>query len=186
MVDYIRRLALAARYRNVIWDTAPLGQTLALLGMPSMLAEHLRTAPRIYTHLRTTGERKESVMEIIGRWRDLAADCMAFLRRDVTFSLVTIPEALAVCQLDTVLGELQRYGLGIGRLVVNNVVQVTDSPFLAQKMRQQQPHLERLRDRCSGVPIVEIPLFPQEVRGAERLRAVGRLLLPDAAAGAQQ
>jgi arsenite-transporting ATPase len=181
MVDYMRRLALEQRYRHVVWDTAPLGQTLALLGMPSMLAEHLRTAPRIYSHLRTSGERKESVMEILGRWRDLAAECMAFLRRDVAFSMVTIPEALSVYQLDTVMGELQRYGLRISRLVVNNVVQVTDSPFLEQKRRQQQTHIERLRSRHGGVPIVEIPLFPEEVRGVERLRAVGRLLRPAAA-----
>ena len=181
MVDYIRRLALEARCRHVVWDTAPLGQTLALLGMPSLLAEHLRTAPRIYSNLRTSGERKESVMEIIARWRQLAADCMVFLHRDVQFSMVTIPEALAVCQLDTVVGELRRYGLGIGRLIVNNVVQVTDSPFLAQKMQQQRPHLERLHERYGEVPIVEIPLFPQEVRGVDRLRAVGRLLCPDAA-----
>ena len=182
MVDYIRRLALEARYRHVVWDTAPLGQTLALLGMPSMLAEHLRTAPRIYSHLRTSGERKESVMEILARWRDLAAECMTFLRRDVRFSMVTIPEALAVCQLDAVRDELRRYGLEISRLIVNNVVQVTDSPFLAEKMRHQQPHLERLRRRHGDVPIVEIPLFPQEIRGLERLRTVGRLLCLEAAA----
>jgi len=60
--------------------------------------------------------------------------------------------------------------------VVNNVVQVADSPFLEQKRRQQQAHLARLRERHAGVPIVEIPLFPQEVRGVERLRAVGDLL----------
>src|SRR5512134_2499421 len=28
MVDYIRRLGREARYRHVVWDTAPLGQTL--------------------------------------------------------------------------------------------------------------------------------------------------------------
>ena len=183
MVDYIRRLALESRYRHVVWDTAPLGQTLALLGMPSLLAEHLRTAPRIYSHLRTTGERREPVIEILGRWRDLAAECMEFLRREVAFSMVTIPEALAVYQLYDVLEELARYGLGISRLVVNNVVQVADSPFLEQKRRQQQAHLARLRERHAGVPIVEIPLFPQEVRGVERLRAVGALLAGGAAAG---
>jgi len=183
MVDYIRRLALESRYRHVVWDTAPLGQTLALLGMPSLLAEHLRTAPRIYSHLRTTGERREPVIEILGRWRDLAAECMEFLRREVAFSMVTIPEALAVYQLDDVLEELARYGLGISRLVVNNVVQVADSPFLEQKRGQQQPHLARLRERHSSVPIVEIPLFPQEVRGVERLRAVGALLAGGATAG---
>lgn len=176
MVDYIRRLDLERRYRHVVWDTAPLGQTLALLGMPSMLAEHLRAAPRIYSHLRTSGESKESVMEILGRWRDLAADCMAFLRRDVVFSMVTIPETLAVCQLDGVMEELRRYDLKIARLIVNNVVPVTDSPFLAQKRQQQQLHLARLHERHGDVPIVEIPLFSQEVRGVERLRTVGQLI----------
>ncbi len=179
MVDYIRRLALEARYRNVVWDTAPLGQTLALLGMPSMLAEHLRTAPRIYARLRTTGERKESVMEILARWQDLAAVCMEFLRRDVQFSMVTIPEALAVCQLDSVRDELRRHDLEISRLIVNNVVQATDSPFLEEKRRHQQPHLERLHERHGDVPIVQIPLFSREVRGLERLRTVGQVLCPD-------
>ena len=176
MVDYIRRLALESRYRHVVWDTAPLGQTLALLGMPSLLAEHLRTAPRIYSHLRTTGERREPVIEILGRWRDLAAECMEFLRREVALSMVTIPEALAVYQLDDVVEELARYELRISRLMINNVVQAADSPFLEQKRQQQRPHLERLHQRYGHVPVVEIPLFPQEVRGVERLRAVGAFL----------
>jgi arsenite-transporting ATPase len=176
MVDYIRRLAGEARYRHVVWDTAPLGQTLALLGMPTLLAEHLRTAPRIYSQLRTSGERRESVMQIIRRWQQLAADCMTFLRREVRFSMVTIPETLAVAQLDDVVVELRGYGLEIGRLIVNNVVQVTDSAFLAQKAQEQRPQLERLRERYAAVPIVEIPLFPREVRGVERLRRVGRFL----------
>jgi len=74
--------------------------------------------------------------------------------------------------------ELRRHGLEISRLIVNNVVEVTDSPFLAQKMQHQQPHLERLRERHGDVPIVEIPLFPQEVRGVARLREIGRVLHP--------
>ena len=48
MVDYVRRLASEGRYRRIVWDTAPLGQTLALLGTPSLLARHLRMAPRVY------------------------------------------------------------------------------------------------------------------------------------------
>jgi arsenite/tail-anchored protein-transporting ATPase len=109
MVDYIRRLAAAARYRHILWDTAPLGQTLALLAMPTLLAEHLRIAPRIYSHLKATGEHKESMMQIIRGWQQLAADCMAFLGREVRFSMVTIPEGLAVRQFDGVVDELRRY-----------------------------------------------------------------------------
>jgi arsenite-transporting ATPase len=176
MVDYVRQLALDARYRNVVWDTAPLGQTLALLGMPAMLSEHLRAAPRIYSRLRTSGDRREPVIAIIGRWRRLAADCMEFLRRDVSFSMVTIPEALSVCQLDGVVRELTRYGLRFDRVVVNNVVQASDSALLERRMRQQRPHLERIQAQFGHLAIVHVPWFPEEVRGLERLRAVGRCL----------
>jgi len=176
MVDYIRRLALDHRFRNVVWDTAPLGQTLALLGMPALLTGHLRMAPRIYSRLRTTGEHRQSVMAVIESWQRLAAQCMDFLRDEVRLSLVTIPEALSVLQVDGVMEELDRHGLAVERLIVNNVVQVTDSAFLTEKAAGQQPHLAQLRERYPGLPLVEIPLFPREVRGLERLRAVGRLL----------
>jgi arsenite-transporting ATPase len=76
--------------------------------------------------------------------------------------------------------ELGRHGLAVSRLIVNNVVRVTDSPFLAQKAAQQRQHLEQLRERYGSLPIVEIPLFPSEVRGIERLRTVGRLLFAQA------
>jgi arsenite/tail-anchored protein-transporting ATPase len=178
MVDYIRRLSTAGRYRHILWDTAPLGQTLALLAMPTLLAEHLRIAPRIYSHLRASGEHKESVMQVIRGWQQLAADCIEFLRRDVRFSMVTIPEALAVAQLDSVVDELRHHGLALHRLIINNVVRVTDSAFLARKAEQQRPHLERLRERYGSLPIVELPLFSGEVRGIEQLRSIGRLLCP--------
>jgi hypothetical protein len=34
----------------------------------------------------------------------------------------------------------------------------------------------QLHERHGNVPVVEIPLFPQEVRGVARLRTAGRLL----------
>jgi len=184
MVDYVRRLAYEHRYRHIVWDTAPLGQTLALLGVPSMLSEHLRGAPRVYARLRASGEGRESIMTVIRRWQQLADACIGFLRESVSISLVAIPEALAVQQLDGAVAELNRYGLAVARLIVNNVVQAADSPFLEQKARQQRPQLERLRERFRRIPVLEIPLFAGEVRGIARLREVGRRLGPAPAAGA--
>ncbi len=178
MVDYVRRLAVEGRYRRIVWDTAPLGQTLALLGTPSLLARHLRMAPRVYSHLRTSGERRESMMDVLRRWESLSGLCMAFLRRAVRFVMVTIPEALALRQLDDVFRELAHYGLKVEHLVVNNVITVADSPFLAQKAAQQQEHLHRLRQRYGRLPMTEIPLFPHEVQGLERLRQVAAVLGP--------
>jgi arsenite-transporting ATPase len=185
MVDYVRRLALEGRYRRIVWDTAPLGQTLALLGMPSLLADHLRLAPRVYSRMKTTGERRESMMAVLRRWEELAALCMAFLRRNVHFVMVTIPEALALQQLDDVFRELARYGLQVEQLIVNNVIKAADSPFLAQKGAQQQEHLRQLRQRYDRLPIIEVPLFPHEIQGLERLRQVAAVLGPGLAADAE-
>ena len=178
MVDYVRRLALEGRYRRIVWDTAPLGQTLALLGTPSLLARHLRLAPRVYSHLRTSGEQRESMMDVLRRWESLASLCMAFLCRAVRFVMVTIPEALALRQLDDVFRELAHYELKVEHLIVNNVITAPDSPFLAQKAAQQQGHLRQLRRRYGQLPITEIPLFPQEIQGLERLRQVAAVLGP--------
>ncbi len=178
MVDYVRRLALEGRYRRIVWDTAPLGQTLALLGTPSLLARHLRLAPRVYSHLRTSGEQRESMMDVLRRWELLASLCMAFLCQAVRFVMVTIPEALALRQLDGVFRELAHYELKVEHLIVNNVITAADSPFLAQKAAQQQDHLRQLRRQYGQLPITEIPLFPQEIQGLERLRQVAAVLGP--------
>ena len=178
MVDHIRRLTGRGRYRRIVWDTAPLGQTLALLETPALLAEHLRLAPRVYSHLKTSGEGRESVMQVLRRWDELARVCMEFLRREVRFTMVTIAEALAVRQLEGVFGELGRYGLGVGRLIVNNVVRDADSEFLRRKANQQQPHLDLLQARYRDLSPVTIPLFPGEVRGIDQLRQVAGVLHP--------
>ena len=176
MVDHIRRAALEGTYRHIVWDTAPLGQTLALLGTPALLAEHLRMAPRVYSHLRISGERRESVMAVLSRWSELAAACMAFLREEVSFSMVTIAEALAIQQLPGVFGELERYGLRVDRVIVNNVIKTADSEFLSRKAVQQQTQLKELRARYGHLPVIEIPLLPVEVRGVAVLREIAGAL----------
>lgn len=175
MVDYVRRLVQERRYERIVWDTAPLGQTLALLGMPTLLGQHLRMAPRVYSHLRTSGQGRESIMDVLRRWQALAAVCMDFLRTQVRFTMVTIAETLALRQLDDAFAELARYGLRVDRLIVNNVITSPDSPFLMQKAAQQQDHLRELRARHE-LPITVVPLFPHEIQGLERLERVADVL----------
>ncbi|HSL69283.1 MAG TPA: ArsA family ATPase [Longimicrobiales bacterium] len=174
-IDYIRELATARTYDRIVWDTAPLGQTLALLQMPALLAEHLRLAPRVYSRFRGTANRK-SVLEILEGWSELAEICTAFLREQTSFSLVTIPEALAVEQLDSVWTELGTHGFEVDRVIINNVVRAPDSPFLREKAANQAPYLRRLHERFARIDVVELPLFPHEIRGNQTLREVAAVL----------
>jgi arsenite-transporting ATPase len=177
MVDFIKDLSKNGEYRHIIWDTAPLGQTLALLKTPGMLREHLKPAPRIYSQLKLGSETKRPVLEILKSWEKLSGEDMEFLKRDVRFTLVTIPEALAVEQLDGILAELDKNGFKTWQLIVNNVVsEIGDSAFLKEKASQQKQYLELIHCNYSHLQILDIPLFPHEIKGIERLKQVERIL----------
>jgi arsenite-transporting ATPase len=172
MVDYIRELRFSASYDTIIWDTAPLGQTLALLQTPAMLVEHLKLAPRIYSKLKIGQSSQEPVLDILKRWQKLSAGCIDFLRDEVKFTLVTIPEALAFEQLEDIFRELNKHGFGVEQLIVNNVVKTDDSEFLAMKASQQKRYLDMIYDRYSYLDIIELPMCPYEIKGLDRLKEI--------------
>lgn len=174
MVDYIRGLAEGGTYERIVWDTAPLGQTIHLLNMPEMLREHLRPAPKIYARLKLGSGSKRPILKILEEWSELSARDMEFLRSQVEFNLVTIPEALAVRQLDGVFAELARHGFAFSRVIINNVVRTLDSDFLRTKSADQQRYIAQIRAR--GLETIEVPLFPYEIKGIQRLEAIGRAL----------
>lgn len=176
MVDYIRELSSGGEWDAIVWDTAPLGQTMALLQTPTLLTHHLRLAPRIYASIKAGEGTRETILDIIQRWEDLSETDIAFLRSGVEFNLVAIAEALAVNQLDGILSELDKYDLNVRRLIINNVIQPYDSLFLRQKADQQQPYLQQLSDKYSRLLISRLPLFPHEIKGLEKLRKVADAL----------
>ena len=177
MVDYIKELSQTDTYRHIVWDTAPMGQTLGLLQTPSMLREHLKPAPRIYSRLKLGSRSKRPVLDIIKGWEKLSGEDMDFLREGVSFVIVTIAEALAVEQLDGILEEMGKYGFRADQLVINNVIkEIGGSSFLQARADQQRGYIERLYRKYAGIRIVEVPLFSQEVKGLDRLRKVGEYL----------
>jgi anion-transporting ArsA/GET3 family ATPase len=142
-----------------------------------MLREHLKPAPRIYSQLKLGSETKRPVLEILKGWEKLSNTDMEFLKKDVAFALVTIPEALAVEQLDGILEEMVNDGFQAGQLIVNNVIRETgDSPFLKEKASQQGEYLEHIKSKYSQMQIVVIPLFPHEIKGEPGLKQVAQNL----------
>jgi arsenite-transporting ATPase len=179
IVDFTRELWTSKQYDTIIWDTAPMGQTLALLKTPSLLSSHLRMAPRIYSRLKVGDRAKEPVLSILKRWGKLSDENLHFLRSNVLVILVTIAEALAVEQLDSILFELTNGGIEARQIIVNNLVRDDGSDFLRTKACQQQKYLDLIREKCSLLRIVEVPLFPLEIKGLVRLEKVAAVLFPE-------
>lgn len=184
MLDFILERIRDNRYDLIVWDTAPAGDTLRLLGLPGRFLEHLRIAPRIYMEVQNTLKLSRTpFLEIIASWRELAEQTMRFFSapENVEFIMVTIPEALGFHQSRRVVNELERHGLRVRYMVINGVVRSPDCDFLRQRMEMQQYYIGMLsRDYNGRIKLIELPLFPYEIRGVERLREVEAVLFGSA------
>jgi arsenite-transporting ATPase len=175
MVDYIRELHESGEYGKIVWDTAPAGQTLGLLKMPSIIGQHLKPAARIYTSLKTTGKNRNTVQGVIKGWEALSAKDMKFIQTMVEFNLVTIAEALAVSQLGYIFNEFMSYNLNIDNVIINQVINNPDSEFMKQKSTMQKEYIAEISRICAGKQR-SLSMFPYEITGLERLREAVKVL----------
>ena len=171
MVDYIRELRESGRFERIVWDTAPAGQTLGLLRMPSLLSRHLNPAAKIYSALKATRHRRRSVLGVIKGWEELSNQDIEFLKEGVAFKLVTIAEGLSVRQLGSIITELKNHSLDIDHIIINQVVKEPDSEFLRSRAEMQQGYIQEIESKY-GISVTILPLFPYEIKGIERLREV--------------
>ncbi|MBC7226583.1 MAG: ArsA family ATPase [Thermoflexales bacterium] len=180
MLDYILERIRDRRYDLIVWDTAPAGDTLRLLGLPQRFLEHLRVAPKVYLEVRDTFKLSRTpFLEIIESWKQLSEQTIRFFTdpENVEFIMVTIPEALGVYQSRRVIRDLRRHGLTVRYLIVNDVIREPDCEFHRQRWEMQQRYLRQLREELDGhLTLVELPLLPYEVKGVERLAEVERYL----------
>jgi len=180
MLDYILERVKDGRYDLIVWDTAPAGDTLRLLGLPQKFIQHLRMAPRIYLEVRDTlNLRKVPFLELIQSWSELSEEVMSFFcdPANTEFVLVTIPEALGVYQARRLVGEFARFGFHIRYLIVNQVIQKADCPFHQQRAAMQRPYIELLEQEYDGhLEVIQLPAFAREMKGIGRLKILERVL----------
>lgn len=179
MLDFILE-RVKGGYDTIVWDTAPAGDTLRLLDLPHKFLQHLRAAPRIYLGVRDKLRLKQvPFLELIGSWSELAKEITDFFRdpANTAFVMVTIPEALGVYQTRRLFGEFARFGLEVRHLIINHVITNPDSDFLRAKQDMQTPYIQQLRaEYGQRVHIIQVPEFPHEIKGVEKLRVMEKVL----------
>jgi arsenite-transporting ATPase len=180
LLDYVLERVKDGSYDLIVWDTAPAGDTLRLLELPYKFIAHLKTAPKVYMRARDALKlKKVPFLELIESWKALAEEVTSFLRdpANTEFVLLTIPEGLGVYQARRLVKEFHRFGLEIHYILVNDVVQNADSAFNRQRMEMQRQYIQILHDEYGhGRKIIEVPLFPYEIKGVQRLRELEQVL----------
>ena len=188
------------RFERVIVDTAPTGHTLRLLELPEMLdsmAGKLLTMREKMSGLlgglfggddEDAEQGLREFSEQIERLRDLLRDPA---RTD--FRVVMVPEELSVQESKRLLDRLDGFGIPVGTVVVNRVMQDptevadidsewvvapnhTDCEFCARRWEVQQEALAASQDLFRGHTVRRVPLFAEEVHGERLLRVVAACL----------
>jgi arsenite-transporting ATPase len=189
------------RFDRVVVDTAPTGHTLRLLELPEMLDTMVG---KILTMRERLGGMMEGLAGMFGdenadpeegidSLREFSARIEEFraVLRDpdqTDFRVVMVPEELSVRESERLLDRLAEFGVPVGTVVVNRVMQDpsevadvgdsfvapnhTDCDFCERRWQVQREALDRSQELFMGHDVRRVPLFAEEVRGEKLLRVV--------------
>jgi arsenite-transporting ATPase len=186
----INFLAEQGQYDAIVVDCAPTGSTLQLLAFPDMARWYLdkifpleRTALKVaapvikrMTDLPLPDEALlDSIEDLI-----LQLERMSKLLSEpaiTSMRLVLNPEKMVVKEAQRALTYLSLYGYATDLVVCNRMIPatVTDDYFAHWKDIQAKYH-QFVEESFTPLPILDVPLFSDEVVGVDMLRRMGEAL----------
>lgn len=167
-----------ARFDKYIIDTAPTGHAIRLLTMPGLLDEWIKVMARMRWKYRYMVET------FTGKYNpDKGDDLLLTMKKTVKgikdllkdeerceFIPVTIPEDMAILETERLVNNLNKYGIKVRQLVVNNVLVLEEAcRFCRERWKGQQRYISQIRERFSNLKITIAPLQPVEVKGIDAL-----------------
>lgn len=169
-------------YDVIVWDTAPTGHTLRLLFLPTSIDSyasggiklHARFAGVLNT-VKTWFDRdtsRDAILDVLTELKEIAENVKNMLSDPsrTEFVPVVIPEALALYQTERLKAALDEQGISIRRMIINGVVPESKCKFCDSRRKMQQRHIDELHKRYDmSMEIIEMPLFPDEVKGLEAI-----------------
>lgn len=163
-------------FDHVLFDTAPTGHTLRLLGLPRAWTTFLASAPQGASCLGPHSGLKMQASRFAAAVEALADGART------TMVLVTRADRAALREVGRTSGELDALGIANQQLVVNGVFEATDraDPVALALEERGKAALRALPPRLASLPTARIPLRPFNMVGLPALRA----LLDDRAAAA--
>jgi arsenite-transporting ATPase len=153
-------------WQAVVFDTAPTGHTLRLLELPVDWSKQLDV--KIFASVDATAA-DDVAKQRFGKVIEMMGD-----PEQSTFAFVMYPEATPILEAWRASQELSTVGIRPGLVVANMVIpaEQADTPFTYARRSMQEKYLAEIAERFQ-VPVAQIPLLPQEIKGLEMLAELG-------------
>ena len=146
----------------VVFDTAPTGHTLRLLELPVDWSKQIDV--KIFASVEATAA-DDVAKQRFGKVIDMMSD-----PEQSTFAFVMYPEATPILEAWRAAQELGTVGIHPGLVVANMVIppEQATTPFVQARRAMQEKYLKDISGRFN-VPLVQIPLLPNEIKGLKML-----------------
>ncbi len=187
------------RYDLIVIDSAPTGETLRLLSLPEVgrwwmeklfpiqrkVARVLR--PAVSTMSDIPVPKEETYDAAAELFEQLVAIHATFTDPSITSVRVVLnPETVVIKETLRAYTYLNLFGYSVDAVILNRVLPAELRTGYFAPMRDAQDRNRDLIERSfAPVPILEVPFFPTEVMGLERLREMASSLYGDQAPDAR-
>jgi arsenite-transporting ATPase len=184
MFENMIDLMFQNKYDVYVFDTAPTANTRRLLGMSGVYSmwvnkmvrsrEEARSLRDLLSYSRRKKEQ-DPLMEYLLNLR-LRMERTKTLLTDAektAFFFITLPEALPIAVIKRFIGWFQDFGIPVGGVIVNMVIDKTGitedaHEFVLNRVAMQDEYMQEIERSFPDVRSV-VPLFETEVRGADML-----------------
>lgn len=189
----IAKLARTLEFDVVVFDTAPTGHTLRLLGFPAVADKALEKFEQLKARLQpmvsmlTAGDaqmesRMKEAEEKLAKARKSLEEVSAILtdHEKTTFICVAIAEFLSVYETERLVQQLCEMDINVRNVLVNQLMNPAEKDIisvLSTRSKMQKKYLEQIDELypVEDFYIAQMPLLPMEVRGVEALKTYGNI-----------
>ena len=192
----IMRQVKSMEFDLVMFDTAPTGHTLRLLGFPNAVKKALGSILSVRTRFgglfsgltRAFGggdgaeegtETEEESQKKMKETMDVIEEITKQFKDPemTTFIPVMIAEFLSLFETERLIQELARFEMDVSTVVVNQLIpeeNAKECKMCGARSTMQKKYVEQARDLYgSDFHIVELSLFDHEIRGVQQLESFG-------------
>jgi arsenite-transporting ATPase len=178
-------------YDRVVFDTAPLGQTLRLLALPEQLTLWISGLIGRRRKQNVLGKMWRSVAGAAAGDDGLSSDPVLVTleerkerfertrkvitdRRQTAFVFVVIPERLPILETRRAVKTMERYGIPVGAVIANRVTPDGDEEAVAPTELQ---HLEEIATSFGDHRIYHVPRLKADIHGMAPIRRLAESII---------
>jgi len=169
------------RFDTCILDSAATGHLLRFLEMPQVAREWLNALFKLlikYKGVVRLGKQAEEMIEFSKKVRRIQEILTDSAR--CQFVVIGIPEAMGKAEMDDLLESLIRLKIPCHHILINMVLPKTGCNFCESKREEQTKIIQEInKERSSAYQISQLPLFPYQIKGINRLNEFSQKIYMD-------